>query len=46
MKFEDYRRHDMTALAQLVASREVSATELLDTALDTDLSPQRHPMKR
>ncbi len=34
MKFEDYRRHDMTALAQLVASREVSATELLDTALD------------
>lgn len=33
MKFEDYRRHDMTALAELVARREVSAAELLETAL-------------
>ena len=33
MRFEDYRRHDMTALAELVARREVSAAELLETAL-------------
>lgn len=34
MKFEDYRRHDMTALAELVARRDVSPLELLETALD------------
>ena len=33
MRFEDYRRHDMTALAERVARREVSAAELLETAL-------------
>ena len=32
MKFEDYRRHDALGLAELVARREVSAGELLDTA--------------
>jgi amidase len=33
MKFSDYRRHDAVGLAQLVAQRDVSAEELLDTAL-------------
>ena len=32
MDFEDYRRHDAVGLAGLVARREVSASELLDTA--------------
>ncbi|MGZ6019469.1 MAG: amidase [Phenylobacterium sp.] len=32
MNFEDYRRHDAVGLAELVARREVSAGELLDTA--------------
>jgi Asp-tRNA(Asn)/Glu-tRNA(Gln) amidotransferase A subunit family amidase len=32
MDFEDYRRHDAVGLAELVARREVSAAELLDTA--------------
>jgi amidase len=32
MDFEDYRRHDAVGLAALVARREVSAGELLDTA--------------
>jgi len=33
MNFEEYRRHDAVGLAQLVAQRDVSAEELLDTAL-------------
>ena len=32
MNFEDYRRHDAVGLAELVARREVSASELLDAA--------------
>ena len=32
MDFEDYRRHDAVGLAELVARREVSPGELLDTA--------------
>src|SRR5258707_10188856 len=32
MDFEDYRRHDAVGLAELIARREVSAAELLDTA--------------
>ncbi|HEY8004442.1 MAG TPA: amidase [Phenylobacterium sp.] len=32
MDFEDYRRHDAVGLAGLVARREVSADELLETA--------------
>ncbi|MEW6018563.1 MAG: amidase family protein, partial [Pseudomonadota bacterium] len=34
MKFEDYRKYDMTGLADLVARREVSGAELLQTALE------------
>jgi amidase len=33
MNFEDYRRHDAVGLAELVARREVSADDLLDTAV-------------
>ena len=33
MNFEDYRAQDATGLAALVASREVSAPELLDAAV-------------
>ncbi|MGC4107207.1 MAG: hypothetical protein QM753_12865 [Thermomicrobiales bacterium] len=33
MKFEDYRRHDAVGLAGLVARSEVSAGELLETAV-------------
>jgi Asp-tRNA(Asn)/Glu-tRNA(Gln) amidotransferase A subunit family amidase len=33
VKFEDYRRYDAIGLAELVARREVSASELLETAL-------------
>src|ERR1700678_3773896 len=33
MNFAEYRRHDAVGLAQLVAQRDVSAGELLDTAL-------------
>lgn len=33
MKFEEYRRHDAVGLADLVARGEVSAAELLETAL-------------
>ncbi|HEY0437317.1 MAG TPA: amidase [Phenylobacterium sp.] len=32
MKFEEYRRHDAVGLAELVARREVSGAELLETA--------------
>jgi amidase len=33
MKFEDYRRHDAVALAALIAKGEVSAKEVLETAI-------------
>ena len=33
MKFEDYRRHDAVALAGLIAKGEVSAKEVLETAI-------------
>jgi amidase len=33
MDFQDYRRHDAVGLAELVARREVSGAELLETAL-------------
>ncbi|HPA39818.1 MAG TPA: amidase, partial [Phenylobacterium sp.] len=33
MKFEEYRKHDAVGLAGLVAKGEVSAGELLDTAV-------------
>jgi amidase len=33
MRFEEYRRHDAVGLAQLIARREVSATEILETAI-------------
>lgn len=34
MEYEEYRRYDATGLAELVASGEVSAEELLETAID------------
>jgi Asp-tRNA(Asn)/Glu-tRNA(Gln) amidotransferase A subunit family amidase len=34
MKFEDYRQHDATGLAALVAAKAVSPSELLDVALE------------
>lgn len=33
MKFEEYRRHDATSLADLVKKKEVTPAELLDTAI-------------
>ena len=33
MRFDEYRSHDAVGLAALVAKREVSADELLDTAV-------------
>jgi len=33
MRFEEYRRHDATALAGLIARREVSAKEVLEAAI-------------
>jgi amidase len=33
MKFEEYRRHDAISLAGLIAKREVSAKEVLETAI-------------
>jgi Asp-tRNA(Asn)/Glu-tRNA(Gln) amidotransferase A subunit family amidase len=33
MEFEDYRRHDAIGLSELVRKREVSAAELLETAV-------------
>lgn len=33
MKFEEYRKHDAIALAELIRKKEVSATELLDLAI-------------
>jgi Asp-tRNA(Asn)/Glu-tRNA(Gln) amidotransferase A subunit family amidase len=33
MKFEEYRKHDAVSLAQLIAKREVSAEEVLETAI-------------
>ena len=33
MRFDEYRRHDATALAGLIAKGEVSAKEVLETAI-------------
>ena len=33
MRFDEYRKHDATALAGLIAKREVSAGEVLETAI-------------
>ena len=33
MRFDDYRRHDATALGRLIAKGEVSAEEVLETAI-------------
>ena len=33
MRFDEYRRHDATALARLIAKGEVSAKEVLETAI-------------
>jgi len=33
MRFEEYRRHDAISLAGLIAKREVSAKEVLETAI-------------
>ena len=33
MRFEEYRRHDAISLAGLIAKREVTATEVLETAI-------------
>lgn len=34
MKFNDYRKHDAVALAGLIAKREVSAKEVLKSAIE------------
>ena len=33
MRFEEYRKHDAVSLAELIAKREVSAKEVLETAI-------------
>jgi len=33
MRFEEYRQHDATSLAELIAKREVSVEEVLETAI-------------
>ena len=33
MRFDEYRKHDAVSLAQLIAKREVSAKEVLETAI-------------
>ena len=33
MRFEEYRKHDAIALAGLIAKRQVSAKEVLETAI-------------
>jgi amidase len=33
MKFEEYRKHDAISLAGLIAKRQVSASEVLETAI-------------
>ena len=33
MRFEEYRRHDAISLAGLIAKREVSTKEVLETAI-------------
>ena len=33
MKFEEYRKHDAVSLAGLIAKRQVSAEEVLETAI-------------
>ena len=33
MRFEEYRKHDAISLAGLIAKRQVSAKEVLETAI-------------
>jgi amidase len=33
MRFEEYRKHDAISLAGLIAKRQVSAEEVLETAI-------------
>src|SRR5215472_14139962 len=33
MRFEEYRKHDAVSLAELIAKRQVSAEEVLETAI-------------
>ena len=33
MRFDEYRKHDATALAGLIAKREVTASEVLEAAI-------------
>jgi amidase len=33
MRFEEYRKHDAISLAGLIAKREVSAEDVLETAI-------------
>ena len=33
MRFDEYRKHDAVSLAGLIAKREVSAKEVLETAI-------------
>ena len=33
MRFDEYRKHDAVSLARLIAKREVSANEMLETAI-------------
>ena len=33
MRFEEYRKHDAASLAELIATREVSAEEVLEAAI-------------
>jgi amidase len=33
MRFDEYRKHDAVSLAALIAKREVSAKEVLETAI-------------
>ena len=35
MRFDEYRKHDAVSLAGLIANREVSAKEALETAIAT-----------
>ena len=34
MRFEEYRKHDAISLAGLIAKRQVSAEEVLETAIE------------
>ncbi len=33
MRFDEYRKHDAVSLSELIATREVSATEVLEAAI-------------